>query len=531
MNLTIEEALQIYPLSRARIVAGAEGLNRVIKSVNTMDAPDVTDWIKAGEMVFTTAFAIKDTPEDFLNLLQKLNDSNAAGLGIKLGRYWNEIPEIVINEANRLHFPLLELPYEFTFADQMSALIEMEIEKNTRPLQDALTIQKNLVRFALQPGDSEHYFERIGEILSHPIAIIGTRGQILYNTCSWSEEEILKDWPWKPRYTKKRATNGWICAVPLLQEENCIGYLLIMPDNSNTIQKEEVLFHQAAEILSFHMDRFQDDYQSIDSYHWTLAIDRYLQRKISPEQFLEQTRALQAQTQEIAYICIKTVVSSHQLYSLSKDLRKLRRELIYHPYLQHKKCYHLFHNEHMISIITLPEQERKQLTIIDFSDQISSVFEELLHDNDPAELRCYISKPKYNLADILAAKDECEHAEHLSEKLNLSRKITLFSNLEFNYIFQHIPATVLSQFSTNLLRPLLDKNVEYSTEMIKTLDTFLEHEANVTETAQALYVHRNTVLYRLDKASELLEIDLKKVSHLMQLKLALLFRKLAKDSN
>ncbi|MBN2980379.1 PucR family transcriptional regulator ligand-binding domain-containing protein [Cohnella algarum] len=105
MHLTVEEALRIYPLSRSRIVAGAEGAGRVIKSVNMMDAPDVSDWVKAGEMLFTTAFAIKDTPEDFLRLLQKLNERGSAGLGIKLGRYWKQIPRSSSRKRTGFIFP------------------------------------------------------------------------------------------------------------------------------------------------------------------------------------------------------------------------------------------------------------------------------------------------------------------------------------------------------------------------------------------------------------------------------------------
>lgn len=527
MNLTVEEALRIYPLSRARIVAGSEGVDRIIHSVNVMDAPDITDWIKSGEMLFTTAFAIKDTPEEFLKLIVRLSEGRAAGLGIKLGRYWNEIPETVIEEANRLKFPLLELPYEFTFADQMNALIQFEVEKSTQQLHDALEKQKRLMRFAMQPGDSSQYFEKVAEILRYPIVVIGLRGQLLYNTSEWSEHEILKQWPWNATYAKRRASLGWVCTIPMMQEDECTGYLLVMPDSSQAIQKEEALFHQAAEVLSTHMDRFQDEHQSIDSYRWTLALDRYLHQQLSADQFYEHSALLFPYIDDTVYVCMKTTTRMRSNSLNTKLMRKLRRELKYHPHTQMMKSYHLMHSHDMTTIFMLPNIEAQKLTTMEFSELIHQLLTEIVQDDSYQELRCVLSKPKHRIQLLFEASEECAHALELSEQLNMQRNIVLFADLEFNYIFQNIPPAILSQFSSNLLGPLLQKEEQYIGEMLKTLDAYLEHEASVTDTAKALYVHRNTVLYRIDKMSELLGLDFKKVSHLMQLKLALIFRKLA----
>jgi Purine catabolism regulatory protein-like family. len=527
MHLTVEEALRIYPLSRSRIVAGSEGLGRVIKSVNMMDAPDVVDWVKAGEMLFTTAFAVKDTPDDFLRLLQKLNERGSAGLGIKLGRYWNQIPPIVIEEANRLHFPVLELPYEFTFADQMNALVQAEIEKSTRKLHDALDKQKSLMRFAMQPGDSANHFQRIGDILSHPIVIVGARGQILYNTCDWPEAEVLKDWPWKPKFDKSRSPSGWRCTIPLFQDGECCGYLLVMPRHAMINREEEGLFHQAAEILSFHMDRFHDERQSVSGYRWTLVLERYLQKRITPEQFLKQTRALRKNAVGAAYLFVKTSISPKMAGEDAphKGLRKIRRELMYHPYLSQLISHHLFLGNEMMTLFTLPSEFR-DLSVPEFLQRVVAALKEVLGAATEPMFRCYVSKPKLKLTDVLKASEECDHAKSISERLSFGRTVTLFEDLELNYLFQHIPPDILSGYSDNLLLPLLEKDEEYKSEMLKTLEAYMASEGNVNETAKELFVHRNTVLYRLEKISELLDVNLRKISDLLQLKLALLFRQL-----
>ncbi|MGO4375760.1 PucR family transcriptional regulator ligand-binding domain-containing protein, partial [Paenibacillus sp. MCAF20] len=57
--MTVEQALSIFPLQHGKLVAGEAGLTRVIRSVNVMDAPDIVNWLKYGEILLTSAFVFK----------------------------------------------------------------------------------------------------------------------------------------------------------------------------------------------------------------------------------------------------------------------------------------------------------------------------------------------------------------------------------------------------------------------------------------------------------------------------------------
>ncbi|AJY75081.1 PucR family transcriptional regulator [Paenibacillus beijingensis] len=525
MNLTVEEALLLYPLSKAKLVAGAKGANRVIRSVNMMDAPDVFNWVKAGEMLFTTAFAIKDTPDDFLLMLRKLNERGSAGLGIKLGRYWSQIPSIVIEEADRLHFPVIELPFEFTFSDQMNALVKADIEKNTKQLHDTLNKQKNLIRFAIQPGDSPNHFQKIGEVLAHPIVVIGARGQILYCTSDWPEAAILKGWPWSPKSEKARTPNGLRYTVPLMQEGECCGFLLVMPPDAAIAQEDVGLFHQAAEILSFHMNRLQDERQTVSGYRWTLILERYLQGEMTPERFLEQAKAARNKIEAAAYLSVKTIpiLEFHPETDINKGLHKIRRDLMYHPYLTGIDSHHLFLDSGMVSLFSIPEGD---ISVSECLHRITKIYSEVLELTEDPGFRCVISKPKFRLEAIREAYEECNEAIAISDRLSIDNRVTMFSDLEFNTLFRHIPREAMKKYCTNLLQPLLQKEEYYVTEMLHTLEAYFANEGYINDAAKQLFVHRNTVLYRLEKISELLDVDLRKTSDLLQLKLAFIFREL-----
>jgi purine catabolism regulator len=72
----------------------------------------------------------------------------------------------------------------------------------------------------------------------------------------------------------------------------------------------------------------------------------------------------------------------------------------------------------------------------------------------------------------------------------------------------------------------LQKDEDYMSEMLRTLEAYFASNGQINDTAKELYIHRNTVLYRLEKIGEILNIDLKNTNHLLQLKLVLMFKRL-----
>jgi purine catabolism regulator len=77
----------------------------------------------------------------------------------------------------------------------------------------------------------------------------------------------------------------------------------------------------------------------------------------------------------------------------------------------------------------------------------------------------------------------------------------------------------LSSFVDETLGPLFAH--ESSAEFIRTLEAFFEHHGNLSQTAEALYLHRNTLAYRLDRIEEILNIDLDSAEARLSVQLAL----------
>ena len=525
MNITVEEALSIYPLSKAKLVAGSGGVNRLIQSVNTMDAPDVIDWISSGELLLTTAYAIKDTPDAFLRLLKKLDERGAAGIGIKLGRYWSEIPQIVLEEADRLGFPVLDLPFEFAFSDQMNALFQAEFVKSTQQLHNDLEKQKQLVRLALQKEDFANLFHKIAAILAHTIVVVSARGQLLYNSCNWPEVELLKSWPWNVQFQKARTEHGWFCRIPLLKGTDCYGFLLVIPDSGVIIPEEEGLFHQAAEILCYHMDHYYDDQQTVAGYQWGVVMERYLQNHVTKETFLEQSRSLGSPLLGGSHVCVLSVLDSSKGTPppSPKKLRELLREVNYHPRLSSLESHHLIIEDTLLHVFKVSDSPADGSS---FTETLYKSYLEILGSMPAVPVRCYISRIKPELGAVRDAYEECAEARRISGQLSFDSPVVFFADLEFSYLFSHIPKPVMEKYCDSLLQPLIAKDPDYAADMLRTLEAYIASEGQVNDVAKQLFIHRNTVQYRLEKLSEILDLDLRLTGDLLKVKLMFMFQQL-----
>lgn len=129
---TVGQAMNIGELTKAKVVAGKLGLDRVIKYVTVMEVPDITQWLKGGDFIITSFYAIKDSIEDQCNIIKEFDDRNCAAIAIKTNRYIKSIAEEVISIADERNFPVIEIPREVTYIDIMTPLFEAILNNQNR---------------------------------------------------------------------------------------------------------------------------------------------------------------------------------------------------------------------------------------------------------------------------------------------------------------------------------------------------------------------------------------------------------------
>jgi purine catabolism regulator len=172
MALTLEFALQhLDILAQARVVAGEGGLERPIRWAHIVDLPDVSPWVREGDLLLTTAFALKDNPEAQAALIPILAGKGLCGMIVALGTYFYDIPQEMITLANKLDFPIVTLPWEIPFVEVTQAIHEYILHQQFDHIGKSLHIHEVLSRLVLEGKSLDDIVESLANLLNRSVTI------------------------------------------------------------------------------------------------------------------------------------------------------------------------------------------------------------------------------------------------------------------------------------------------------------------------------------------------------------------------
>ncbi len=128
--------------------------------------------------------------------------------------------------------------------------------------------------------------------------------------------------------------------------------------------------------------------------------------------------------------------------------------------------------------------------------------------------------------EISAIYENARSALRLNRILNEGRSVCWFETYRTEYLLCSAPAELRRGYWKTILDPVLKAEREHGTQWIQTMETYFSNEGNTVKTAEQLFLHRNTLMFRLNKIRELTGLAPQKFQDALQLKLALLLMKL-----
>ncbi|MDK7753641.1 CdaR family transcriptional regulator [Staphylococcus ureilyticus] len=115
------------------------------------------------------------------------------------------------------------------------------------------------------------------------------------------------------------------------------------------------------------------------------------------------------------------------------------------------------------------------------------------------------------LKDFKNAYEECELVFMLAEN---EKVVTSFEDIEEKTLLYQIDKNIRERFKKRILSDVGQQSID-------TLKSFFENDLNITQTAKKLYIHRNTLLYRLEKCEKETGLNPKKYSDAVKLQIAI----------
>ncbi|AEF93505.1 transcriptional regulator, PucR family [Desulfotomaculum nigrificans CO-1-SRB] len=168
MGITVQDALSLDVLKGARLIAGAKGLERVIKRVSVLECPDCDEYkglLREGDFFLTSFYAFKDDEPSLFTAVETLIESGSSGLCV-LDLYMEDLPTELKQLADREKYPIVMISKDLPYADVITDIMDLIIQNKENIITEMQVDQllqagsdKNKVRsiaYQINPRFSEH---------------------------------------------------------------------------------------------------------------------------------------------------------------------------------------------------------------------------------------------------------------------------------------------------------------------------------------------------------------------------------------
>lgn len=497
MAITVADLLEMQHL-RLSLVSGQAGVDRAVSWTHVSDLPEPWRWLTGGELLLTNGISFPESGAEQRALIENLDEAGASALAIGEKMYCPPLTDELLEASERLGLSVLSVGYPMPFV----AISKAVAAANLLEQSDRLVRTEKIYRM-VQRMVSTH---DNASVLREPLA------QVLGCEVHVCDRESGEPWyPNDPRFDPVLAealheiTRGasdlraGALVVPLLDGRDLRlvdiptqeGALMVLVSTGRSAV-DAILMQHAVTVLALELS------QSI--------VANEHRRRLGSEllgQLLEGRIEARAARRQLKGVGIDP--PRFRLYAVSGDDTGKLRDV--HIALWRNAIAHVVtYRSGVVYILAPPTAEVQGVLRADLGAQALIGVSAPLRDTDRAPEALRESAWALRAAEGVAGRTfHYGDASPIPGVGGLDDAAALVSRV---------------------LGPLLEYEHAHDTPLLATLDAFLAHQRSWQRTANALQVHRQTVLYRIRKVEEITGRTTSETSDIAELWLALRARTL-----
>lgn len=530
--MKVAEILKNPALEGSSILAGHKGQDKEVLHVNMMDAPDIINFLKPNELLVTTAYHVKDDPDLLIDLVEAMAKQGCAALGIKTKRFLQQIPEEVITLADRLAFTLIEIPNHLSLGEIVNQTLSSILDKRTEELRFAIDTHKQFSTHIMSGKGIQKLLQRLADLIQLPVILTDPYARpVAFSHSDPKHERIMEDlylkntsalFPDTPFFSFSSRTNKETYTVFLIYtHEKKAGFLVILGEIHPQDHSLTLTVEQAANVLSFELMKEN-------------AIKEY-SRRVRNEFFVNFTEGMFSSEDEIINRAKEFSLENNQNYYCAAG--KLEAKDLSGSYTQNQRemdtVYEYMEEELINRSLSTSLFTRGEMCILLFkvskpNDEVNEfvpsslkVIQQMVHKRFGRGVSFGVSNVSRNFLNVKEAYKEAVEALQAGELSGERSFIQTYQTKNVRELLRTIPAEDLKDFYYHSLRKLGEDGYDEEQTLLQTLFVYLEAHCQISETAKRLYVHRNTVVYRLEKCEEILGKSLSDPEVSLQIRLAM----------
>ncbi len=524
--LTIDDVLKMPAFERAKLVAGDSGRTNTIRWVHIVSMPESQEyyWTKGNELILTVGFGLRAAPELPARLIPKLIEHGIAGLVLSVGHYFDKVPQSMIDEANRLDFPVIELPGDVAFVEVTEAVFTSIVNEQYQILQRVQWIHEQLTDVVLDGGTLQDVAGIVARLLDKSLTIESTDFEVLANVQRGEVDEarirsvesghttpemveqlegratsrqLLRDKrPIRIRAQPEMGLEMERIVAPIIVARKIIGYMWIIADGGPLTALDEQTIAQAATVaaLLMYKEKAVNETRRMlrgDFFDQLLSVDQDNLTHLEGQAKLFDFRLDQRYQ---VLVMEEMVPPPNEISTLPERVEHYVREFTQAL---------ITTRERQIVVVLQAKQNTN-------GKQVAEQLQERLKSAGNDALLIGVGMPVERPSGILESYQQAKESLVVARNLDRRYGVYTFDGLGMLHWLQTLPDAVLrNNWYFRLIADLDAHDEDQNKQLLETLEAFLECGGSLKDASERLFVHRNTLTYRLERIEAHTGLDLR----------------------
>ncbi|RNF39742.1 PucR family transcriptional regulator [Planococcus salinus] len=519
MGISLRNAMKLGKFNECKVVAGHEGLTRMVEVVTIMEVPEVVQWLKGKELILTSLFAIKDDIEAQNMLVQHLHSAGATALAIKPSQFIEKIPEGIIDSGNKLGFPIIEIPDPVKYLDILSPVMHYIFNDKVVLQEDLEQASKVLHEISLSAQGIQEFLNNVSYLTKNVITIESEFSFVdvpeppveisALNEAQVYELSIIQ----RPLHFKRKYDGRMVSSIaaPIMNDGEYYGNITCWEVNNENLPIDLAILEKASSLLSLEFLKLRVKYEIEQQYKRDFIRELLFSENIKEKNIIEWGDKYHI-TRDADYVSLLLSFQDGVPYEENnmqmKDYQVDAAVRKIHPSAL------VGHLKNGICII-LPVEEGQSSRLY---EQIHDVLAKETALGMPLLLG--VGRPGKGPEGIQNSYAQAEKAIDLNKTINRPEGIYYYDALgAYRLLDQLKEEKELKDFYSETVGRLIEQDTNH--ELIKTLKAYFFHDEVLKSTAEALFIHINTLKYRMKKIEEITACSLKSSEGKMNLFLGL----------
>lgn len=547
MGLSIKDILELPSMKHAHLLSGDKTGGGSIRLINIMADPEILEWIDRDQMLAMTAYSLPQmTGEERLDFFRIAREKGVTAIAIKIKPYLENLDEAVLDYIKETGFPVIEVPPEVPLSQIILEVTDSLFKKQSRIIERFENIHQQFMDIILSGGGPQEIISVLADYINNPVIFeVSYSRELISDWRSLTDDDqavIRKDYERfrsdRVKRNERRITENEFVregrrvrrkSIPIVLRENIYGYLTswayVSELNSYDISVMEVattvmslLIMQSLSVREVEVkfaSEFFEDLISQDEAKRQRAMETHSYFDVSATTHYAVLQAELRTKSEFVEENINLAVR-RLIHFLTPELENLRYAFDLDGIISTRA-----NGLQILLGFSGPGHYRKVMA------KLTEEIERIIAKYFPGfEVDMGIGRLKGSYQKIRESHLEARHSLSIYAR-SREKKLLFYEDLGiYSLLFHEGREGEIEEFAQSVLGKLEEYDERMKSQLFETLEAYFKTHGNLKEMSRDLFLHYNSVLYRLGRIKEITGLDLEDEDQRLNLAIALKIRKL-----